>query len=323
MYHFCTYFDSNYLLRGLTLYRSLQATGCIFELHVLTLDERAQSILTSLALPNVHLVPLTTLENWEPKLLHAKADRGRIEYYFTLSPVLPLYLMEEYPEIGLITYLDADLYFYRSPEAIFSELGGQSILITEHRFPAHLWEKEKFGRYNVQYQSFRRDEQGLACLERWKEQCLEWCFDRLEDGKYADQKYLEEWPSRYNRLVVLKHKGAGVAPWNWATHRMQLEGGEVSVGGEALIFYHFHGVKIFHPYFISNGLLDFGLMPYRLRRWFYVGYLRQLRATQCWLVGQGVRDIQLKDNFARSGGVGFATLGEIVRKAWAQSMIAC
>lgn len=320
MYHFCTYFDSNYLLRGLTMYRSLLATGCAFELYVLTLDERAQATLCALNLPNLHPFPLADMEAWEPALLEAKSNRGRIEYYFTLSPVLPLYILALHHFIDLITYLDADLYFYRTPEPIFEELGDHSILITEHRFPAYLREKEKFGRYNVQYQSFRRDPEGLACLERWRAQCLEWCFDRLENGKFADQKYLEEWPERYEGLVVLGHQGAGVAPWNWATHPMRLQNGEVTVGGEPLIFYHFHGIKIFHPCFISNGLLDFGIMPYRLRRWFYAGYLRQLRITKRWLEAQGKGSYPVKDKFMRGMGINTTTIWEILRKAWSQSM---
>lgn len=159
MYHFCTYFDSNYLLRGLTLYRSLSETGCIFQLYVLTLDTRAYAALIALAAPNLYPISLASLESWEPRLLDAKANRSRIEYYFTLSPVLPLYMLAQKPEIEVITYLDADLFFYRSPQPIFDELGEHSILITEHNFPNHLRDKEKFGRYNVQYQSFRRDKQ--------------------------------------------------------------------------------------------------------------------------------------------------------------------
>lgn len=323
MYHFCTYFDSNYLLRGLTLYRSLLATGCTFTLHVLALDERTREILASLALPDLNCVSLNELEEWEPKLLVAKNNRKRIEYYFTLSPILPLYLLAKHPEIDLVTYLDADLYFYRSPDAIFQELGDRSILITEHRFPDFLKEKESFGRYNVQYQSFRRDSQGQACLQRWRDQCLEWCYDRLEDGKFADQKYLEEWPDRYDSLAILQHKGAGVAPWNWATYPMRLKNGHVEVQGEPLIFYHFHALKIFSPWFISNGLLDFGIMPYRLRRWFYAGYMRQLRITHRWLLTRNIADIPLKDKWMRGGGIRLASWGEIMRKAWAQSMLVC
>jgi hypothetical protein len=321
MRHFCTYFDANYLLRGLTLYRSLADTDCAFRLHVVALDDEAARILAGLGLPNMEVIPLAELESWAPALLTAKTNRRLIEYYFTLTPQLPLFFLARHPGIDLITYLDADLYFYASPEPLFAEMGERSILITPHRYPPRLKEQEVYGLYNVQYQSFRRDAAGLACLQRWRDQCLEWCYDRIEDGKYGDQAYLDEWPGLYGeRVAILRHRGGGVAPWNWSEAPIVRQGRVVTVGGDPLIFYHFHGVKIFNPWFISNGLLDWGVMPWRLLRWFYVGYLRQLRATRRWLADNGV-EVPMRDRFIRGGGIGLAALGEVLRKAWAQATV--
>jgi len=323
MYQFCTYFDRNYLLRGLTLYRSLVATGCDFQFHVLALDDDVAGILKLLALPNLHVIPLRTLEQWEPALLAAKDNRRLIEYYFTLTPQLPLYLLAQHPEIELVTYLDADLYFYASPEPLFTELGSRSILITPHRYPNHLKGQEVYGLFNVQYQSFRRDQMGLACLRRWGDQCLDWCYDRAEDGKYGDQKYLDEWPALYGEhLVILDNRGGGLAPWNWLSTPIRLRNETVTIGSDPLIFYHFHGVKVFSPYFISNGLLDWGMMPWQLLRWFYANYLRQLRATRKWIEQQTGISVPMRDRTIRGQGVKIAALGEILRKAWAQSTFA-
>ena len=149
-------------------------------------------------------------------------------------------------EVDLVTYLDADLMFFSSPKAIYEELGDKSILVTEHRFPESLKDQEVFGRFNVQCQVFRNDEVGLRCLRRWREQCLEWCYDRLEDGKFADQKYLNEWPELYGeRLVISKHPGVGVAPWNICSQRLVLsEGEKLIIGGKPVVFYHFAGFRI-------------------------------------------------------------------------------
>lgn len=321
MRHFCTYFDSNYLLRGLTLYRSLAGTDCEFQLHVVALDDETTAILGGLGLPNLEVIPLAELEASAPALLTAKANRRVIEYYFTLTPQLPLFFFARHPEVDLITYVDADLYFYASPEPLFAEMGERSILITPHRYPPHLKGQEVYGLFNVQYQGFRRDAAGLACLERWRDQCLDWCYDRAEDGKYGDQAYLDEWPELYgDRLAILQHRGGGVAPWNWSGMPIIRHGNSVLVGNDQLIFYHFHGVKLFNQWFMSNGLLDWGVMPWRMLRWFYVGYLRQLRATRRWLGDHGV-EVAMRDRFIRGGGVSVATLGEILRKAWAQSVI--
>jgi len=59
MYHLCTCFDRNYLLRGLTLYRSLAATGCDFTLNVLALDKETENTLVRLELPNLRTILLT------------------------------------------------------------------------------------------------------------------------------------------------------------------------------------------------------------------------------------------------------------------------
>jgi hypothetical protein len=321
MYHFCTYFDSNYLVRGLTAFRSLQASGCDFRLHVLALDQRAADAIRRLAEPNLEVVGLAELESWDPRLLAAKANRGVVEYYFTLSPGLPLYLFEKHAAIDLVTYIDADLFFYRSPEPLFVELGPRSILITEHHYPERLRDHEKYGRYNVQYQSFRRDDVARACLERWHEQCVDWCYDRVEPGRYADQKYLDEWPERYgSALVVSTNKAAGVAPWNWSAVGLARDGGGALVGNEPLLFYHFHGVKLLGPRMISNGLLDWGMMPFWLRRFVYAGYVRELRKTVRWLWQRTGHHFPLRDRIKRGKGIRVDTLGEIARKAWSQFM---
>lgn len=322
MHYFCTYFDSNYLLRGLTLYRSLAATGCEFTLYVLALDEAAQSVIDRLKLTNLRSISLTDIEQWEPRLREAKKNRSLVEYYFTLSPLLPLYLFATQKNLESIVYLDADLYFYSSPQPIFDEFSDYSILITEHRYPPYLENKTIYGRFNVQCQAFRRDATAMTCLDRWRDQCIEWCHDRFENGRYADQKYLDEWPELYgDALVVLQHKGGGVAPWNWARYPLQMRDRAIWVEDDPLIFYHFHGLKLFSSFFISNGLADWGIMPWWLQRWFYAGYVRQLNETRQWVRDRIAYDIPLRDRFLRGEGVKLSTLKEVVRKAWLQGML--
>jgi hypothetical protein len=322
MYHFCTYFDRNYLLRGMALYRSLVAAGCDFKLYILALDDEVVATIGRLALANVQVIPLSEIEAWEPRLAEAKQNRSKVEYYFTLSPILPLFLFDKFADISLVTYLDADLFFYQTPAPIFDEFGDRSVLICDHRYSAHLDRQVAYGRYNVQFQIFRRDTTGYACLNRWRDQCLEWCYDRVEDTRYADQKYLDEWPELYgDKLVVLQHKGGGVAPWNWAAYPMQMQQGRVTIGTDPLIFYHFHGVKIFSPHFISHGLADWGVMPSPYLRWFYANYIRALRETRDWLKAETDAVYLLKDRSIRGKGVQISTLGEIARKAFSQGMV--
>jgi len=277
--HYCTYFDSNYLARGVVLHQSLEEhSEGDFRLYVLCLDERTEAVLQSLAKPTIVPIPLRDVEDWDPELLETKGTRSIVEYYFTLSPILPLYVLEHF-DCDLITYLDADLMFFSSPEAIFDELGEKSIFVTEHRFSPHLREGIKYGRFNVQCQSFRRDETGLACLRRWREQCLEWCYDRLENGKFADQKYLDEWPGLYGEnLMISQHPGIGVAPWNVMQAELSMTSNQWIIKSEPLVFYHFHGVRnIFGPAY-RLGLASYRSKAQGLLRRLYLFYLKRLHA---------------------------------------------
>lgn len=276
--NFCTYFDQHYLARGLALYDSLHHHCPEFQLWILCMDEGAYTRLAQMALPEIRLIRLEDFEAGDVGLAAAKLNRSRIEYYFTCSASLPLYIFQKHPEIDLITYLDADMYFFSDPTPVLDQLQEKSIAITAHRLPPTLRWREQYGLYNVGWLTFRRDQQGLACLQRWREQCIEWCYDKLEDKRYADQKYLDEWPQLYPNLIVLPDKGVNLAPWNVANYEIkQLADGRLMVDDDPLILYHYHGLKQ-----RSRTLFDPRLYEYEvsltsvLRHHVYAPYVRRL-----------------------------------------------
>lgn len=276
MRYFCTYFDRNYLVRGLVLYRSLKDVGATFTLWALCLDDETFQILEGLAWPGLVPVSLRDLEAFDPELAATKPTRSVIEYYFTLTPALPLYLLALHPEIDVISYLDADLKFYDNPDRVFSALGLGSILIIPHGFPDRLRALESHGKYNVGMVCFRNDESGRRCLQRWRSQCLEWCYDRVEDGRFADQAYLDDWPSTQRGVVVFDEPGVGLAPWNFMRFQIDTSRNPPTVDGRPLIFYHFHAFKSVWPHLFDDGLIHFGTMDRRVRMRLYGGYVRDL-----------------------------------------------
>jgi hypothetical protein len=259
--YYCTYFDHRYLVRGLSLYWSLRRLCPSFQLWVLCLDEACYSALLRLDLPYINLIRLKDFERGDKELLDAKQDRTQIEYYFTCTPSLPLYILKHNAEVDLITYLDADLFFFADPKPIFDEIGDHSIAIIGHRFPPANVSFEMFGIYNVGFVSFRRDENGLACLRSWRDRCIEWCYDRIENGRFADQKYLDDWPSMFERVVVLNHKGANLAPWNIANYNISKKQNSVWIDDDPLIFFHFHGLKRVHDRLYDPGLSTYNVKP--------------------------------------------------------------
>jgi hypothetical protein len=244
MRHYCTYFDLNFLSRGLLLLASLKRHEADFILYALCLDEEVHAVIQRLNDPRFIPLTLGELEAADARLPAARANRSRIEYFFTLSPFLPLYILRTHPHIPRITYVDADCRFYSSPQPIFDELADKSVLIIEHRFSPHEQERLKFGRYNVGLLTFRNDTDGLACLERWAGQCAAWCYDRMESGKFADQKYLDDWPTACRGVHVLQHKGVNLAPWNAANFKLSRRAGTLWVDDAPLVLYHFHGLCV-------------------------------------------------------------------------------
>jgi hypothetical protein len=285
MRHFCTLFDSNYLLKGIAMLRTLKQHCAEAHVHVLCMDGQTREILAQLDLSYVTCLSLPEVE--DEALLEVKPARSVAEYCWTLSPCLPWHVLRHNPDIDAITYLDADLYFYSSLQPLFDEIGDASIVIIEHRFPPEFKHLEVKGRFCVEWVGFRRDEQGLACLARWREQCIEWCFHRLEEDRMGDQKYLDRWPSEYSGLHILQHPGAGIAPWNYSQYRFERDGqGTINVNRSPLVFYHFHQFQL-----LANGSFDrlsgsyraMGLEPelvYEAYEAAIISVLKEVRALQ-------------------------------------------
>ncbi len=289
MRHFCTYFDANYMTRGIAMYRSLERHAAPLVLWVLCFDDATFDGLSQLGSESIRPIRLADFEAGDNALLAAKVDRSTVEYYFTCTPSLPLYVLRQDPTIEVITYVDADLLFYSSPDPILADAPTCSVTIIPHGFPDHLRHLEMHGVYNVGLLSFRNDSDGRACLTRWREQCIEWCFDRVEDGRFADQGYLDDWPTALNGVCVIDDPGAGLAPWNFMDRHFDWSLATPEVNGRPLIFYHFQAFKLRWRWLYDLGTSAYGRMPSAQRRWLYGGYLSALESAVAYLEDHGVQ----------------------------------
>ncbi len=285
MNHYCTFFDRGYLIQGLSLWRTLAAHDADAVLWVLALDDDTAAAMREIGGTWLRVVPLAELEAGDAELAVAKANRTLVEYYFTLQACWPRWLLARHPEMDRVTEIDADMAFFSNPAPVFAAMDAAraSVLVTAHRFPVGLRHYEQHGKFNVGFLSFRRDAAGLACLDVWRSRCLAWCYDRVEDGKYAGQRYLDDWPARLGSAVlVLPHPGVNLAPWNWAAHRSEIGSGcVVRVDGQPLVVFHFARFRpLAGTWWWQSGQLDYGVMPGRLRNAIYGHYWRALASAQ-------------------------------------------
>lgn len=233
MNYYVTLFDQKYLPHGLALYDSMSKFCTPFELIVLCIDDKTFNILKLLGLKDVQLLKLSDLENKELK--QVKKQRTHTEYCWTLTPFSILFAFKSNSKIKQVTYIDSDIFFMKNPKPIFDELkiSKKEILITRHGFSPENDQSDSSGEFCVQFLPVNRE--AKAIVNEWKKNCLKWCFNRIEDGKFGDQKYLEEWPKKYPTQVhISKNDKWFLAPWN--ASRFDLKDG---------IFWHFHAAKIF------------------------------------------------------------------------------
>lgn len=246
--NFCTLFDSNYMTRGMAMYETLLKYNKDFHLYVFAFDDKSCQFLKNRNYDHITVISLSEFEN--DSLLKAKQDRTPAEYCWTCTPSTIHYSITKF---GLTncTYVDADICFFSDPAVLIEEMGNKSVLITGHRYTKAYDQSATSGKYCVQFLTFRNDEPGMKVLNWWKDACIEWCYNRFEDGKFGDQKYLDDWLTRFESVHDLQHLGGGVAPWNvqqynFAVENGKLTGTEITTGNKFdMIFFHFHGMKFF------------------------------------------------------------------------------
>ncbi len=248
MRYYCTLFDVNYLPNFLVLYNSLISSNKDIKIYAFCMDLKSFHYLSShedAIVGNISCVNLATLMEEFPELKIIREQRSIVEFYFTCSSFICSYVFNKEEYCSHVTYLDADLLFFDSPEKIFTEIGNASVGIIGHKF--YGWGKrfEKYGHYNVGWVTFKNDADGRNCLRSWKEDCAEWCFDYYDEknARFGDQKYLDKWQSNFNGVKVIQQKGANLAPWNAGQYSITFKQGKLFVDEDPLVFYHFASFK--------------------------------------------------------------------------------
>jgi len=295
MEHFVTLFDLLFLPQGLALHRSMERHSGNYTLWILCMDDEVHEILSLMKLPNVQLLQLSLVETKE--LERVKPERTVGEYCWTVKPFALKFVFDSDISVKRVTYLDADLWFRKSPAPIFQEFdkSGKDVLITDHAYSPEYDLSEKSGQYCGQFTTFTR-EGGEPVRKWWEERCIEWCFARYENGKFGDQKYLDDWPERFQKQVhVLSNQGWTLAPWN--ANRFPYSNG---------IFWHFHELRLTEKR--SKPMVQFTTsysIPPITRKQIYKPYLEDLRVVIEIMKNHGVQPkIQKKyRTFGRLKGV--------------------
>ena len=233
MNHFVTLFNYNFLPQGLAMINSLKDnTKCI--VWIICLDEKVYEFLKKKDLNYAKLVKLEELENSMKE--DYRKSRSFIEYCWMLTPFSIKYVLRHDPSIEELTYVDADVFFYKKINPIFDEFkkSNKDIFITEHGYHEKHDKSETSGRFCVQFLTFKNNNIGEIIREEWEKKCIESTTIDHSKNIVGDQKYFDELYNRYsNNFCISKNLSFFQAPWTLDRFKP-----------EDAILYHFHSLRI-------------------------------------------------------------------------------
>ena len=233
----CTYFDSNYLARGIAMIRSLHRVDPAVSILVMALDPPTEKVLKQTFHDQIRILPQSALLAADPALAASRATRSPWAFYATHKPAFLLSALNNTPANSRVYFIDADTWFFSPLSLIETELDNAPIGLSPHRFPPENQQLLKYGQFNAGFLSFLNGPGAIRAVQDWRRDCLDWCGEVPQPGgNFMNQGYLNHWPKRYPGVHIIQHPGANLAPWNVNGHHLAPG---PTVDGQPIIFYHF------------------------------------------------------------------------------------
>ena len=268
--NFCVIAGKEYCMKIMAFYESLVKNSNNFNLWVCCTDAITYKFLNEKNLKNMHLIRVEEIEN--DQLRAVKQERMINEYCWTLKSFVIEYILKN-NDVEQVLYCDGDIYFFSNPDSIFNEWGSASIFLTPQRDLD--WVEQKYGKYQAGIVGFRKDETGLAAVQWWKDRCIEWCSVVESNGRFGDQKYLDQLPIMYENVQISSNLGVNAAPWNIVYNnnfKISLQGDKVFINNDPLVAYHFSCLTIYssdkydlwnmHQLNIQKEIMNYIYVPY-------------------------------------------------------------
>ena len=155
------------------------------------------------------------------------------------------------PDCDAVLYFDPDIVLFSRLDDLVERLMAASIVLTPHQArPEATLERIvdneigslKWGIFNLGFIGVRNCPSGRAFADWWAHRLRHFCFDRLEQGLFTDQKWINHVPVFFDGVEILRQPRFNVATWNVTTRELTGEAPDaVRVDGEPLGFYHFTG----------------------------------------------------------------------------------
>jgi hypothetical protein len=241
---YCTIINEAFVPRALVLRGSIASHSPTARFAYYCVDNAAADLLDRYARPNDFVVRPESYETQELRAL--KSTRRLNEYCWTCKPAILIHASQWQSRPQWVVWLDSDMMAYGDMGAVLDRHADSTVVLSPHRFslPRFAGFEPVVGRFNAGFVAFQTSRHGLAALDWWMEQCLQGCPAQPEDGRYADQKYLDALPGLFPNVATSPALGLNCAPWNVFGRKISVVSDRVMIDDEPLFLYHFQGLKV-------------------------------------------------------------------------------
>lgn len=213
-------------------------------------------------------------------------EYGIIEFCTAVKPLYFTYLMRMYPDISRFYYIDPDIRFYHSFDALDALLVDANVLLTPHATTPQeathsiITPEQRFllrGVFNLGFIGLRRSDETSKLLAWWGDRLRQHCRLTPEEGLFVDQKWMDLVPCYFGNVHVLRHPGCNIAYWNLYERTLTRSDRGYLVNGQPLMFYHFSAVDRLNPTATIARYASLGYGGYDALEALHMEYVRELR----------------------------------------------
>lgn len=250
--------SNNYLAQAKTLADSLLKFHNDYLFVIGLIDKKIDTLDYSLNSKNIEVIEVS--EIGIPGFSEMVEKYNIIELNTAVKPFYFLYLIKKYKEINFFFYFDPDIKIYKELYSLEKLLIENDIIITPHIFtpipldslfpPEYLF--LNYGLYNLGFIGIKKSSNTLNFLTWWSSRTYNYGFDRVRDGLFVDQLWINFAPLFFEKVFISKNYTLNVGPWNLHERFISYQNEVPYVNGEKLTFYHFSSYNPEKPELMSR-----------------------------------------------------------------------
>ncbi|RZK32809.1 MAG: hypothetical protein EOO63_00160 [Hymenobacter sp.] len=254
--------SNNYLAQASVLIESFKKFHPDFYFAVGLVDVMSAAV-DYAAIQADEILPIADLTQYKVQELFDKYNI--VELNTAVKPFVFQYYIEKFTDVEVLYYFDPDLKFFADINYVTQQLETASIVLTPHimepipRDGKVLNDQEflNYGLYNLGFLGLNpRHPDAPALLAWWGDRTFHLGYDRVAQGLFVDQLWMNLAPLFYQDVVILRDNGLNMGPWNLHERRLAAidpnTGRVLLTNGDQLRFYHFSSFRFKTPDYLSH-----------------------------------------------------------------------